>query len=50
MVEENERLKADIVCLQERLQDAQDGQAALDVEREAMDKQCNRLNQKKRGA
>jgi predicted nuclease with TOPRIM domain len=50
MVEENERLKANIVRLQERLQAAQDEQAALDVERAAMAEQRNRLNQEKRGA
>jgi hypothetical protein len=49
-VEENERLKADIACLQERLQEAQDEQAALDMERVAIAEQHNCLNQKKRGA
>jgi nucleoside phosphorylase len=49
-VEKNERLKPDIARLQERLQEAQDEQAALDMERAAMAKQCNRLNQEKRGA
>jgi cell division septum initiation protein DivIVA len=49
-VEENERLKADIARLQERLQEAQDEKATLDVERAAMAEQRNRLNQEKRGA
>jgi regulator of replication initiation timing len=49
MVEENERLKDDVARLQERLQEAQDEQAALDVERAAMAKQRNHLNQEKRG-
>jgi regulator of replication initiation timing len=43
-VEENERLKADIARLQERLHEAQDEQAALDMERIAMAKQRNCLN------
>jgi hypothetical protein len=49
-VEVNERHKADIARLQERLQEAQDEQATLDVERLAMVEQHNRLNQEKRGA
>jgi hypothetical protein len=44
MVEENERLKADIARLQEGLQEAQDEQVALDVERAAIAKQRNRHN------
>jgi cell division septum initiation protein DivIVA len=43
-VEENERLKADIARLQERLHEAQDEQATLDMERIAMAKQRNCLN------
>jgi regulator of replication initiation timing len=43
-VEENEKLKADIAHLQERLQEAQDEQVALDVGRAAMAEQCNHLN------
>jgi hypothetical protein len=35
-MEENKRVKADIARLQERLQEAQDEQAALDVEKAAM--------------
>jgi cell division septum initiation protein DivIVA len=50
MVEENERLKDDVARLQERLQEAQDEQAALDVERAAMAKQRNCLNLERRGA
>jgi predicted nuclease with TOPRIM domain len=49
-VKENERLKADVARLQEKLQEAQYEQAALDVERAAMAEQRNRLNQEKRGA
>jgi FtsZ-binding cell division protein ZapB len=49
-IEENERLKADIARLQERLQEAQDKRAALDIEKAAMAEQRNRLNQEKRGA
>jgi flagellin-like hook-associated protein FlgL len=48
-VEENERLKADIARLQERLQEAQDEQSTLDMERGAMAEQRNCLNQEKRG-
>jgi predicted nuclease with TOPRIM domain len=44
MVEENERLKDDVACLQERLQEAQDEQAALDMKRAALAEQRNRLN------
>jgi predicted nuclease with TOPRIM domain len=50
MVEENERLKADIARLQVRLREAQEEQVALDVERAAMGEQRNYLNQEKRGA
>jgi regulator of replication initiation timing len=49
-VEKNERLKADVAHLQERLQESQNEQAALDTGRAAMAKQRNRLNQEKKGA
>jgi hypothetical protein len=49
-MEKNERLKPDIARLQERLQEAQEEQAALDMERETMAKQHNRLNHEKRDA
>jgi regulator of replication initiation timing len=48
-VEENERLKADVAHLQERLQGSQNEQAALDAGRAAMAEQRNRLNQEKKG-